>query len=238
MNNRFLTFLIFILLFIFPVTAKAQEEELMKAKVSEALSKGEPLVTLSVTALATIDEDNVPQARSDALQAAFHDIVIKATEQVVPADRLQELSEVIENKIYKRSKNFIHHFKPLKSKIIETQYHLPVEVTLSLKELKRALIENKILSFDVSTKIIYLVNVKRFQEAEWIRGVLEKDERLKRLVETYQKKGVLHLKIETSSSLEEVMAQLTRAKSDPAAPDFKVNITAGGLSGILEIIFL
>ena len=219
------------------LSGRAEEEE-VKAQVARALSKGEPLVTLSVTAIATLEQDNVPQARSDALQAAFRSAVMRVTEHLVSEDRTSEMAPVIENKIYKKSKNFIHHFKPLKSEIVGTEYHLPVEITLSLKELKRTLIENKILAFDYTAKAIHLLNVKRFQDVEWVQEVLEKNEQLKRLVETYQKKGELHLKVETSSSLEDLMTQLNQAKTETqneeGTPAFKMNI----YPGVLEIIFL
>ncbi|MBI3018372.1 MAG: hypothetical protein HYY61_00535, partial [Deltaproteobacteria bacterium] len=121
------------------------------------------------------------------------------------------------------------------SEIIETEYHLPVEVTLSLKELRQTLIENKILAFDYALKIIRLMNLKRFQDYEWVRDMLEKQaEHLRRVVETYQKKGELHLLVETSSSLEELMAQLSSAKSEEGAPAFKMDI----YPGVLEITFL
>ena len=158
-----------------------------------------------------------------------------ATEQLIAQDRLQESASTIEDKIYKRAKNFIHHFKPLKSEIVEVEYRLPVEVTVSLKELRRALIENKILALDYTTKMIHLINLKRFQDYEWVRDVLEKEaEHLKRLVETHQKKGELRLRVETSSSLEELMAQLNTAKSEVGWQSFKMNMYLG----VLEITFL
>ena len=96
------------------LSGRAEEEE-VKAQVARALSKGEPLVTLSVTAIATLEQDNVPQARSDALQAAFRSAVMRVTEHLVSEDRTSEMAPVIENKIYKKFKNFIHHFNPFKS---------------------------------------------------------------------------------------------------------------------------
>lgn len=223
MNNRFLIFLVSGLFF----TASLWTQGAQGAQGDVA--------TFSVTGVSQIQEDNVPQARSDALQSAFRNVVVMATEQLVSQDRLQEVSENIENKIYKRSKNFIHHFKPLKSEIVETEYHLPVEVTVSLKELRQALIENKILSFDYTAKTIRLINLKRFQDYEWVRDVLEKEaEHLKRVVEIYQKKGELRLRIETSSSLEELMARLNGAKGEVGAPAFKLTLE----EGILEITFL
>ncbi len=243
MNNRFLFFFIFSFLFIFSTPVRADEEEFekeLKDTLVEAISKGEPLVTLSVKAVAPIEQDNVPQARSDALQTAFRNIVVIATEHLVSQERVQEISDTIETKIYNRSKNFIHHFKPLKSEIVETEYHLPVEVTLSLKELKKALIESRILAFDYTAKMIRLLNLKRYEDYEWIREVLEKDtEQVKRLVETYQKKGELHLKVETSTSLEELMVKLNRAKSEEGAPSFRMNVYSGVSGpGILEITLL
>lgn len=216
MNNRFFLFLILNLFF-----------------TSVLLAQGD-LVTFSVTGIAQIQDDNMPQARTEAMQVAFRNVVVMATENLVSQDRLGDVSGVIEAKIYKRSKNFIHHFKPLKSEVIGMEYHLPMEVTLSVKELKKALIENKILTFDYTAKTIRLINVKRFQEVEWVREVLEKEaEQLKHVVETYQKKGELHLKVETSSSLEEIMTQLNRAKSEAGAPDFKMALDLG----VLEITF-
>ena len=221
MNNRFLYFFIFIFFFI-PWAEGPQGEE-------------RAVATFSVTGISQIQEDNVPQARSDAVQDAFRNAIVLATEQLISQDRLQENSETIEGKIYKRAKNFIHHFKPLKSEIVEAEYRLPVEVTVSLKELRRALIENKILALDYTTKMIHLINLKRFQDYEWVRDVLEKEaEHLKRLVETYQKKGELRLRVETSSSLEELMAQLNSAKSEEGASAFKMNL----YPGVLEITFL
>lgn len=195
----------------------------------------EDVATFSVTGTSQIQADNIPQARSDALQSAFKQAIVMATEKLISQDRLPEVSESLENKIYKRAKVFIHHFKPLKSELVETQYRLPVEVTVSLKGLRQALIENKILTFDYTVKTIHLVNLKRYQDYEWVRDVLEKEaDHLKRLVETYQKKGELSLLIETSSSLEELMAQLNAAKSEAGAPVFKMTVDPG----ILEITFL
>ncbi|MBI2645719.1 MAG: hypothetical protein HYW85_01570 [Deltaproteobacteria bacterium] len=193
------------------------------------------MATFSVTGIAQIREGNVPQARADAMLAAFRNAVVMATEQLISQDRLQEISSTIEDKIYKRAKNFIHHFKPLKSEILDTEYHLPVEVTVSLKELRQAFIENKILALDYAAKMIHLINLKRFQDYEWVRDVLEKDTgHLKRLVETYQKQRELRLRVETSSSLEELMAQLNSAKSETGSPPLKVNM----YPGVLEITFL
>ncbi|MBI3018371.1 MAG: hypothetical protein HYY61_00530, partial [Deltaproteobacteria bacterium] len=116
MNNRFLIFFIFSLFFT-PSLWTRDDEESLKAKLAHAISKGTSLVTFSVIGTAPIQEDNMPQARSDALQSAFRKVVVMATEQLVSQDRYQEISSTIEHKIYKRSKNFVHHFKPLKSEI-------------------------------------------------------------------------------------------------------------------------
>lgn len=214
--------IIFMILLQLAATFADQDENIMLS-VSNARRAGNPLVKISYTSKIQVQNDNLEDARSEALKVGFQNIIELATRAIVSDERLKEVESLVYTRIYQRAKNFISHFRSFDPKISDNQYELPLEVTVRISDLHKALVEHKIIIINYARKDVVLLNVKNSQQYQWIRDMLEKEvPQLKKIVEKYQKKGEVYLLLETSSSVDEIISLLNSLKEREGAPLFSV----------------
>jgi hypothetical protein len=213
------------------------EDQLLNIEISQALAREDTHVTLDYQAQAVIEEGSLRAARTKALYDAFRKLVKLATALMVSEERLIEVEDLANRKIYKKARQFVFRFRTKKSEIKDDKYVLPLKVTLNLKQLYKELRESKVLDVEYASKEIRFLNVTNYNDYQFMKAALEKRIRnLKRIVETHQKKGQIIFLVETSSSLQEIMERLHLVRGQDKAPLFKVmkNEEVGGL----EITFI
>ncbi len=217
----------------------SQDDSALISTISEAIRNESPTVKVSYVSLITMTEGlTVEQASQDAIKTAFQKAISYATQQFVPQERIDEVTSLVENRIYKRAKNFVVNFKSSSPQISENEYQVTIDMTIALEDLRKALIENKILQINYETKFLKLLNLTKPSQVQFVKDVLEKDlKNLSKLVETYQKRGEQTILLESSSSLAEVISVLQSAQTTSQTaetPKFSIQETT---QGTLEISF-
>lgn len=200
-------------------------DELLSLEIQQAIAREDQSVLLSVEASSEIVAKDIQKAKQDALYQAFRHSIELAVKQMVPPERLEEVQKAVQGLIYQKARLFIQQYQLGNSKVQEQKiYTVPVKLTLNLKMLHEALLENKILMVDYGVKEIRFHGFQKHEDYQFMKTALEKRiQNLKRLVETYQTKKKITVLVETSSSLQEIMERLNSVRAEAGAPLFKVS---------------
>jgi len=217
--------------------ATSAEVDTISTTISQAIGREDATVKVSYIASVKIQDGNVAEARRQALESALQELIRISTEHLVPQDRLEEVKDLVERKIYQKARVFILSFQPLKSMVVEDEYQLPLDVTIHLKALQKALIDHKILFMDYSRKELRLVGLYRFKDYQFLKEALEKElHGLKRIVEGYQKEGEMRLWIEATSTLDQIFTFLNTIKNKEGAPSFTAQVSPVG--SVIDVTFI
>ena len=224
-------------MFMVCVCVAYAEEDVWVTQIAQAVRAEASTVKVTYAATIPLTEGvSIEKASEEARKNAFQKGVEIATQQYVSQDRLIEVQSIVDQKIYKRARNFILNFKSMNPKISENDYQVSIDMTLRLDDLRKALVENQILVVNYDVKILRLNHLTKVGQMQFIKDTLEQDlKQVRQLVETYQKRGELTLILETSSLASEVISVLHATQSSVEAPKFDVQETA---QGTIEISFL
>jgi len=185
------------------------------AGIRKAISAREERLELSSVSFSPIIDGQMAEASQAALQMAFRRIVEQATKELATASRLSSVASRVEKRIYERSRVFILNFRRLKTEVCdEKEYRMEIKATLKLRELEKALLDEGITQVEFLTKKIRVTNVARARDYLAIREFLQrKIPHLKRLVESYQKRGEVEFLIETPAGWDEIRGRLSAGES-------------------------
>lgn len=184
-------------------------------EIRKAISASARLVELSGVSFSPVTDGQVSEAAQEALQSAFRKIVERATRELVSPSRLSSVMARAEKRIFERPRSFILNFRKLKSAVCDDrEYRMMIKATLKLRELEKALLDEGIIEVEFLTKKIMISNVYRASDYFSIRDFLQrKIPHLKRLVESYQRRGEIEFLIETPVGWDEIRARLSTVES-------------------------
>lgn len=213
------------------------DELMLDTEISEAIAREDKLLALSYMSIIQLETGAGQRARKRALNRAFRTLIRKAVEQMVPEERLSEVGDLTESKIYRRARYFIRTFRTLKEERCLNDYRLPVELTLKLVDLRQALLKHNILEVAYVNKEIRLLNVKGAKSYRDMKKYLKDRLRnVRRIVEHYQRKGEIHFLVETALSLDQMIARISPL-GEPEEGQLRYRVEKGERGGI-EITFL
>jgi len=206
-------------------------------EISEALAREDVTIPINYIASVELQDNDVELARKRALRLASRHLLRLLTKRMVSDEQYKKSQAKINQKVLRRARVFIHSFRTSKAIVCDGDYRVPLRVVLKADVLRKSLLKYRILDIEFVGKEIRLINVLHAKDYEWMKGQIKRRVRnLNRVVEKYLRKNEVHLLVETSSSLDEMISRLEPAiirASD--SPNFKIE---KGEQGGLDITFI
>ena len=213
--------------------ADSQKEIELSTTIGEALSKEAETVRLSTIGSVPLENNDIGEAKDRATFGAFRSLLqLSAKQMVSPFDEA-----LFEEKILKVSRLFIRTYhRTGEAKVCGEEYRLPVTVELKLKALRQALIKYKMIDITFGAKVVTIQGIQSAKQVESFKQLLRSRIRnVKRVVEKYQKRGMLQFMVETSSSAQDIAERLRDQSGQGDFPLFKIQVLE---SGGIEIALL